>query len=82
MTINEWYEDVKIAEKTISVQLDTSAKCNVISIKALQCLGIKANIKNSEAELKSYSGHTNTTKGVTTLPCEYKKMYQVKFSGC
>ena len=80
MTTNEWYEDVKIADKTINVQLDTGAKCNVISIKDLQRLGIKANITKSEAQLKSYSGHTITTKGVTTLPCEYKrKTYQVKF---
>ena len=80
MTTNEWYEDVKIADKTINVQLDTGAKCNVISIKDLQRLGIKANIRKSEAQLKSYSGHTITTKGVTTLPCEYKReTYQVKF---
>ena len=55
MTTNEWYEDVKIADKTINVQLDTGAKCNVISIKDLQRLGIKANIRKSEAQLKSYS---------------------------
>jgi hypothetical protein len=24
---NEWYEDVKIAEKTVNVQLDTGARC-------------------------------------------------------
>ena len=80
MTTNEWYEDVKIADKTLNIQLDTGAKCNVISVKDLQRLGIKANIKMSEAQLKSYSGHTITTKGVTILPCEYKrKIYQVKF---
>jgi hypothetical protein len=60
---NEWYEDVKIAGKTVNVQL-----------------GINTNIKKPEAQLKSYSGHVITTKGVTTLPCEYKrKTYQVKF---
>jgi hypothetical protein len=77
---NEWYEDVKIAEKTVNVQLDTGARCNVISIKDLQRLGINTNIKKPEAQLKSYSGHVITTKGVTILPCEYKrKTYQVKF---
>ena len=82
---NEWYEDVKIAEKTVNVQLDTGARCNVISIKDLQRLGINTNLKkpepqSTEPQLKSYSGHVITTKAVTTLPCEYKrKTYQVKF---
>ena len=62
---NEWYEDVKITEKTVNVQLDTGARCNVISIKDLQRLGINTNIKKPEAQLKSYSGHVITTKGVT-----------------
>jgi hypothetical protein len=65
---------------TVNVQLDTGARCNVISIKYLQRLGINTNIKKPEAQLKSYSGHFITTKGVTILPCEYKrKTYQVKF---
>ena len=77
---NEWYEDVKIAKKTVNVQLDTGARCNGISIKDLQRLGINTNIKKPEAQLNSYSGHVITTKGVTTLPCQYKrKTYQVKF---
>ena len=72
---NGWYEDVKIAEKTVNVQLDTGARCNVISIKDLQRLGINTNIKKPEAQLKSYSRHV-----ITILPCEYKrKTYQVKF---
>ena len=67
-------------KKPVNVQLDTGARCNVISIKDLQRLGINTNIKKPEAQLKSYSGHVITTKGVTILPCEYKrKTYQVKF---
>ena len=45
MTTNEWCEDVKIADKTIYTQLNTGAKCNVIAIKDLQQLRIKANVK-------------------------------------
>ena len=80
MNKNEWYENVTIADKTVYVQLDTGARCNVISIKDLERLGINTDIKKPEAQLKSYSGHVITTKGVTTLPCECKsKTYQVKF---
>ena len=80
MSKNEWHADVKIEDKTLTVQLDTGARCNVISIKDLQRLGININLEKLEAQLKSYSGYVIATKGVTTLPCEYKrKIYPVKF---
>jgi hypothetical protein len=55
---NEWYEDVKIAEKTVNVQLDTGARCNVISIKDLQRLGINTNLKKPEPQNYHSSSHT------------------------
>ena len=80
MSKNEWHADVNLEDKTLTVQLDTGARCNVISIKDLQRLGININVKKPEAQLRSYSGHVIATKGVTTLPCEYKrKIYPVKF---
>ena len=33
MTRNEWHKDVQIVDKSINVQLDTDARCNVISAK-------------------------------------------------
>ena len=76
----EWYEDIKIAGKTINVQLDTGARCNVVLTKDLQQLGTKISMMEPEAKLKSYSGHVIATKAVTTLPCVYKeKTYHVKF---
>jgi hypothetical protein len=57
---NELYEDVKIAKKTVNVQLDSGARCNVISIKDLQRLGINTNIKKPEAQLKSLFYHVST----------------------
>ena len=64
----------------MQVQLDTGARCNVISLKTMQSLGIKLEVKKPEAQLKSYSGHMIKTRGVTTLPCEHKgQQYEVKF---
>ena len=80
MSKSEWHADVKIEDKTLTVQLDAGARCNVISIKDLQSLGININLGKPEAQLKSHSGHVIPTKGVTTLPCEHKrKIYPVKF---
>ena len=67
------------APRIVSAALDTGARCNVISIKDLQRLGININLEKLEAQLQSYSGHVIATKRVTTLPCEYKrKIYPVK----
>ena len=33
MTRNEWHKDVQIVDKSINVQLDTDARCDVISAK-------------------------------------------------
>lgn len=72
---------MKIADKTVNDPLDTVVGRNVISIEDLQRLRINTNIKKSEAQLKPYSGCISTTKGVTTLPCEYKRKnsYHAKF---
>ena len=78
--MKEWHESLKITNKVVQEQLDTGAMCNVISLKTLQSLGIKLEVKKPEAQLKSYSGHMIKTRGVTTLPCEHKgQQYQVKF---
>ena len=73
MTTNKRHENVKIADKKNNLQLDTGPKCNLISIKDLRRLGNKANIRKLDAQLKSYSGHTITTKSVTALPCEHER---------
>ena len=65
MSKNEWHADVKMEDKTLTVQLDTGARCNVISIKDLQRLGININLDKPETQLKSYSGHLIATKKVT-----------------
>ena len=78
--MGEWYEDLSIGSKTIKFQLDTGANVNVISYKVIQNLDIECHFKKSQAKLKSYSGHQIPTKGVVTLPCEYKsKVFHVKF---
>ena len=78
--MGEWYEDIGIGSRTVKFQLDTGAKVNVISAKVVQDLDIECHPENTQVKLKSYSGHQIPTKGVVTLPCEYKgKVFHVKF---
>ena len=78
--MGEWYEDLRIESKTVKFQLDTGAKVNVISDKVIQDLDIECHYEKTLVKLKSYSGHQIPTKGVVTLPCEYKgKVFHVKF---
>ena len=78
--MSEWYEEIMIPDKVVKFQLDTGARCNVMSLTTFHKLGIKAEFTKSAAQLKSYSGHVTNVRGVTTMPCQYKdKLYQVKF---
>ena len=78
--MGEWCEDLRIESKTVKFQLDTGAKVNVISDKVIQDLDIECHYEKTLVKLKSYSGHQIPTKGVVTLPCEYKgKVFHVKF---
>ena len=70
--MGEWYEDLKIESKTVKFRLDTGAKVNLISDKVIQDLDIECHYEKTLVKLKSYSGHQVPTKGVVTLPCEYK----------
>ena len=78
--MGEWYEDLRIESKTVKFQLDTGAKANVISDKVVQDLDIECHYEKTLVKLKPYSGHQIPTKGVVTLPCEYKgQVLHVKF---
>ena len=64
----------------ISFQLDTGARCNVMSLNTLECTNLNPKLQPSDAPLKSYSGHMIDTVGMVYLPCVYKgQMTSVKF---
>ena len=49
-------------------------------LTVIQDLDIECHYEKTLVKLKSYSGHQIPTKGVVTLPCEYKgKVFHVKF---
>ena len=77
---SDWYEELTVQNKAVKFQLDTGAKCNVLPYKVIEDLGFQCHVEKTQIKLKSYSGHKIPTRGVVTLPCEYKgNMYNVQF---
>jgi len=77
---NTWYETLKINDQPIRIQIDTGAKCNVMSAKTFMQLNIDVIKTKPDTSLKSYSGHSIKPKYAVNLPCTYKnKKSIVKF---
>ena len=77
---DEWTETLIINNTEIKFQLDTGAKCNVMSKSTFETTNLDLAFSKSDAPLRSYSGHIIKTLGSVILPCKYrKKMYQIKF---
>ena len=80
VSLSEWREELTINNKKVIVQLDTGAKCNVMSLTTLKTLGGETTIQPTAAKLRSYSGHQIPIHGCTTLLCEHKdETYPMKF---
>ncbi|CAC5388949.1 unnamed protein product [Mytilus coruscus] len=63
-----------------TVELDTRAKCNVLSLHKLKTICSHPIITKQVSPLRSYSGHTIDTVGVINLRCSYKcQDHAVKF---
>ncbi|KAK7106746.1 hypothetical protein V1264_017967 [Littorina saxatilis] len=74
-----WFQKLEVEEKTVNFQLDTGAKCNVISEKTFKSFKGKK-LEKSKVKLTSYSGHNIKTLGSTKLTCKFKKEeHEVKF---
>jgi hypothetical protein len=78
--LSEWQEYLKINNKQVAVQLDTGAKCNVMSLKTFQNTEVKEKIQATAAQLKSNSGHAINIHDTATLLCKQKdNTYKIKF---
>lgn len=76
---NSWLLETDINSKKVIMQLDTGARCNVMSTKTLSSLGLKVTNK-SNSVLRSYSGHQLKPVGETSVPVKVKdKVHDIKF---
>ena len=69
---NTWYETLEISNQPIRFQLDTGAKCNVMSTKTCSQLKLDVIKTKPNTSLRSYSGHGITTKYAVKIPCTFK----------
>ena len=77
---DDWIIDGEINQTLVKMQIDTGAKCNVMSLSTYNSLNIKYSIENSKAFLRSYSRHKLPAIGNVNLKCKIKNMTtDVKF---
>ena len=69
---DDWTVQSQINNKPIVMQIDTGAKCNVISKNVLNKTGIKTALSKPQAALTSYSGHKIRPLGAVQLDCTIK----------
>lgn len=61
-------EKLHIKDEEIQFQLDTGAKCNVLSKTDYRKLKLKDPLQKADVALRSYSGHKIQPEGMITLP--------------
>ena len=69
---DDFYVVVKVNNKPLCLELDTGAKCNLISKKTLVNLGTKYEVKPSRVVVNGVHGYKKRVEGSTVLPCMYK----------
>ena len=67
---DEWSVNSKINDRSINFQIDTGARCNVMSQDNFRSLGIKTALKPTSTKLTSFSGHKLKPTGIVQLPCK------------
>jgi len=58
--------------KPLSVELDTGARCNILSRKSLEKLSVRYQMKPSSLYIRGVHGKCVKAIGAVTLPCTYK----------
>jgi len=58
--------------KPLSVELDTGARCNILSRKSLERLRVRYQMKPSSLYIRGVHGKCVKAVGAVTLPCAYK----------
>jgi transposase InsO family protein len=69
---DDWFVDLNVHGKQLSLELDTGARCNILSLKTLKRLQFDNKIEKSNVLISGV--HSNAVKAVgkVTLSCEYK----------
>ncbi|XP_055839176.1 uncharacterized protein LOC129907130 [Episyrphus balteatus] len=74
-----WYEEIKIEEKTIKVNLDTAAQCNVLPVSLIKKSNLQK-IKPTKQKIIAFGGTEIDVRGELSLDCVVRnKNRKIKF---
>jgi hypothetical protein len=71
-TDDDWTAVLYVHGKPLRVELDTGAKCNIVSLKSLNELGITYELKPSNVFISGVHGQSVKARGCVLLPCVYE----------
>ena len=81
MHVNDVDQDfhaiLEIDGRALKVELDTGAKCNVLSLKSLQILNVDVEMLPSHVSIRGVHGQSMKAIGCVRLPCTYKQVKHI-----
>ncbi len=69
---DDWTEVLIINRRNVTFNLDTGAKCNMMSAQTFNSLEIRCKLNKSTYKLVAYFGHKTAPLGKKSLTCVYK----------
>lgn len=69
---NPWYETLRVNKKAVTFKLDTGVDCNAMSVKTLNELNVRGQLRASKCKLVAFFGQKISPLGKRALTCEYK----------
>ena len=69
---NEWVTDLKVNGRSVLLEVDTGARCNIMSLNTVKRLGLQYNNRKSNVRINGVYGIVIQAYGVLTTKCTYK----------
>ncbi len=69
---NEWNVAFQVYDSTLCLEIDTGARCNILSRHTLIDLGVHYVLQPSSTVVRGVHGESRKSQGIVTLPCLYK----------
>ena len=76
---NEWYETVKVAGKSVRMQIDTRAVQSIMPHNIFITIGSDVKLQPTTQKFESYSNHPLDVKGCVKIPTQYTRTNQWMF---
>ena len=69
---DDFYVNLYVQGIPLNVELDTGAKCNILSLRTLKNLGVSYDLKPSKVHISGVHGQSAQAAGCVSLLCMYK----------